>query len=70
MTQHLMSFGLGTRVCGGQNVARMMLRMILATVVRNFDIYANTVETNERTMKIMDAFVRKHHFAFICMLSC
>lgn len=70
MTQHLMSFGLGTRVCGGQNLARMMLRMILATVVRNFDIYANTVETNERTMKIMDAFVRKYHFAFIRMLSC
>lgn len=58
MSQHLMPFGLGTRVCGGQNLARMMLKVTLATTVRNFDVVANTVETNERTMKIMDAFVR------------
>ncbi|KAK7676146.1 hypothetical protein QCA50_020897 [Cerrena zonata] len=57
MSQHLMPFGLGTRVCGGQNLARMMLKITLATTVRNFDIIANSAETNERTMKIMDAFV-------------
>ncbi|KAI0074783.1 cytochrome P450 [Panus rudis PR-1116 ss-1] len=57
MMQHLMPFGTGSRVCGGQNFAKMMLKIVLATVVRNFDVSANIAETNERTMKIMDAFV-------------
>jgi len=56
MGQYLMPFGTGTRVCGGQNLAQMMLRIAVATVVRNFDVVA-PVETNERSMEIKDSFV-------------
>jgi len=57
MTQHMMPFGVGTRICGGQNLAHMMLRIISAAVVRNFTIAANVAETNEQTMEMRDAFV-------------
>ncbi|OAX38861.1 cytochrome P450 [Rhizopogon vinicolor AM-OR11-026] len=56
MTQYLMPFGSGTRVCGGQNLAQMMLRISVAAVARNFDVVA-PAETNERSMEIKDSFV-------------
>ena len=58
MAQYLMPFGVGTRVCGGQNLAQIVLRVMLAALVVNFDISANRQETNDRTMEIKDAFVR------------
>ena len=54
-----MPFGVGTRICGGQNLAQIVLRVALATFVANFDISVNRQETNEKTMQIKDAFVRK-----------
>ena len=58
MTQHMMPFGTGSRVCGGQNLAQMMLRIVVAAVARNFEVIAPT-ETTERTMEIKDSFVRQ-----------
>jgi len=57
MSAHMMPFGLGSRVCIGQNVAQMMMRMVLASLVRNFNI-RTALETNERSMAMRDAFVR------------
>ncbi|KAF4619446.1 hypothetical protein D9613_004739 [Agrocybe pediades] len=56
MSTHMMPFGTGTRVCGGQNLAQMMLRLAVAAFVRNFDISA-PVETTEKSMDIKDSFV-------------
>ncbi|KAF9443296.1 cytochrome P450 [Macrolepiota fuliginosa MF-IS2] len=56
MTQHMMPFGTGTRVCGGQNLAQVMLRIAIATITKNFNIAA-PAETNERSMEIRDSFV-------------
>lgn len=56
MAQSLMPFGTGSRVCGGQSLAQMMLRIAVATVARNFDVVAPP-ETNERSMEIKDSFV-------------
>ncbi|KIY46145.1 cytochrome P450 [Fistulina hepatica ATCC 64428] len=56
MNQYMMPFGIGTRTCGGQNLAQVMLRVVLVAVVRNFDIEA-PVETNERSMEMRDSFV-------------
>jgi cytochrome P450 len=56
MMQYMMPFGYGTRVCGGQNVAQMMMKIVIAAVVRNFDVAA-PVETNEQSMEIKDSFV-------------
>ena len=57
MAQHLIPFGVGTRLCGGQNLVQIMLRVIIAVIVKNFNISANLDETNEQTMEIRDAFV-------------
>ncbi|KLO04572.1 cytochrome P450 [Schizopora paradoxa] len=56
LSAHLFPFGHGPRVCGGQNLAQMMLRIALATIVRNFDL-APAVGTNEKSMEIKDSFV-------------
>jgi cytochrome P450 len=56
MNQYMMPFGVGSRVCGGQNLAQVMLRIAVATVVKNFDIVAPP-ETNESTMEMRDSFV-------------
>ncbi|TDL30161.1 cytochrome P450 [Rickenella mellea] len=56
MNSHMMPFGSGTRTCGGQNVAQMMLRIVVAAMVRNFDVIASS-ETTEKSMEIKDSFV-------------
>ncbi|KAG6824957.1 hypothetical protein H0H92_005314 [Tricholoma furcatifolium] len=56
MNYHMMPFGTGSRVCGGQNFAQVIVRVIVAAMVRNFDIVAPP-ETNERSMTIKDSFV-------------
>ncbi|EAU82615.2 cytochrome P450 11B1 [Coprinopsis cinerea okayama7 len=56
MHQHLMAFGAGVRVCGGQNLAQIVLRVVVAMIVRNFNVFAPE-ETNERSMEIKDSFV-------------
>ena len=70
MEQYLMPFGAGPRVCGGQNLAQIVLRIVIATVVRNFDIVARAAETNERTMDIRDAFVSVYMTAWLFLASC
>lgn len=57
MHQSLSTFGLGSRPCAGMNLAQTALKWIISTVVRNFDITANPLETNEKTMNIKDVFV-------------
>ena len=53
MNQQMMPFGVGTRVCGGQNLAQVMLRIVVAGVARNFIVSAQASETNDRTMQIL-----------------
>ncbi|KAF8801579.1 cytochrome P450 [Phlegmacium glaucopus] len=56
MATHMMPFGSGSRVCGGQNLAQVMLKVVVASFARNFDISA-PAETNEGSMDIRDSFV-------------
>lgn len=56
MAAYMMPFGTGTRVCGGQNLALMMLKLALAAFVRNFEIRA-PAETTDLSMEIKDSFV-------------
>ena len=65
MTAHMMPFGRGSRICIGQNVAQMMMRMVLASLVRNFDIRA-APETDERSMAMRDAFVSTSSLNDLC----
>ena len=57
MAQNMMPFGTGSRVCGGQNLAQCMLKIVLAVIVRNFDVIAPS-ETTEKSMEMRDSFVR------------
>lgn len=66
MTQHMIPFGVGTRVCGGQNLAMMMIRIVVVSMVRNFKIVAPP-ETNDKSMDMRDAFVSSAHIV-ICSL--
>ncbi|GAW10238.1 cytochrome p450 [Lentinula edodes] len=56
MQQNMMPFGTGSRVCGGQNLAQIMLKVMVAAMARNFDVVA-PAETNEKSMDIKDSFV-------------
>ena len=56
MTANLNPFGFGTRVCGGQNLAQIMLRIGVAVIARNLRIEVPP-ETTEKSMAIRDAFV-------------
>jgi hypothetical protein len=68
MHQHLVPFGVGTRQCGGQNLAQGVLRIVVAAVVRRFEPRADVRETNGRGMAMCDAFVSvSFGFAFGCM---
>ncbi|OCB88939.1 cytochrome P450 [Sanghuangporus baumii] len=64
MAKHMFPFGHGPRVCGGQNLAQIMLRVVLSAIARNFDIIA-PLETNEKSMAMRDIFV-----AFPAALEC
>lgn len=57
MMQAMMPFGVGTRLCGGHHLAQLMLRIVVAVIVRHFNIVAPS-ETTERSMDIRDSFVR------------
>ena len=57
MNQHMMPFGTGSRVCGGQNLAQMVLRIAIAAIARNFDVVSPS-ETTEASMEMRDSFVR------------
>jgi len=57
MNRHMMPFGTGSRVCGGQNLAQMVLRIAIAAIARNFDV-VSPPETTETSMEMRDSFVR------------
>lgn len=54
---HMMPFGLGTRVCPGQQLAQAVIRIALVAVVRNFIIQPYS-STTEASMKMKTGFVR------------
>ena len=56
MNRYMMPFGTGSRVCGGQNLAQMVLRIAIAAIARNFDI-TSPPETTETSMEMRDSFV-------------
>jgi cytochrome P450 len=56
MNRYMMPFGTGSRVCGGQNLAQMVLRIAIAAIARNFDI-VSPPETTETSMEMRDSFV-------------
>lgn len=58
---HLMPFGTGQRICGGMNLAHIMLRVALVAIVRNFDIVAPP-ETTPESMGQRFAFVRLGYY--------
>jgi cytochrome P450 len=45
--EHLMPFGLGSRACVGQQLAQASFRVILAAVVRNFNLSAAPTTTSD-----------------------
>ena len=56
MNRHMMPFGTGSRVCGGQNLAQMVLRIAITAIARNFDV-VSPPETTETSMEMRDSFV-------------
>lgn len=62
MAQSLVPFGMGPRICIGQHLARNSVRTMMAAVIRNFEVLP-CPETNDKTMEMMELFVRTA-FAF------
>lgn len=56
MAQHMMPFGTGSRVCGGQVLAGVMMKIVLVALLRNFEFEA-AEGTDEGSMGIRDSFV-------------
>ncbi|KAJ7218241.1 cytochrome P450 [Mycena haematopus] len=56
MASHMMPFGTGSRICGGLNLAHIMMRVVLVAVLRNFDVEA-APGTDEKSMDMRDSFV-------------
>ena len=70
MNRHMMPFGTGSRVCGGQNLAQIVLRISIAAIARNFDVVSPS-RTTETSMEMRDSFVR-YSFCpiFVRLISC
>ncbi|KIK52695.1 hypothetical protein GYMLUDRAFT_265313 [Collybiopsis luxurians FD-317 M1] len=64
MQQNMMPFGTGSRVCGDQNLAQIMLKIMVAAMARDFEI-VTPVETNEKSMKIKDSFSANLHSTLV-----
>jgi cytochrome P450 len=56
LSQALAPFGLGSRVCIGQHLARNAIKTMIAAIIRNFEVLPCS-ETNEKTMDMMELFV-------------
>ena len=56
MQTHMIPFGFGPRICGGQSLALIMTREILVGLLRNFTVVLDP-ETDEHSMEMNDAFV-------------
>ncbi|KAJ7233054.1 cytochrome P450 [Mycena rebaudengoi] len=55
LSQALAPFGLGSRVCIGQHLARNAIKTMIAAIIRNFEVLPCS-ETNEKTMDMMELF--------------
>ncbi|KAJ3984413.1 cytochrome P450 [Lentinula detonsa] len=55
MSQAWAPYGLGTRICIGQHLARGAMKTVLAALLRNFDVLP-CPETNDKTMDMMELF--------------
>ncbi|KAJ7915903.1 cytochrome P450 [Mycena leptocephala] len=56
MASHMMPFGTGSRICGGLNLAHIIMRVVLVAVLRNFEVEA-APGTDEKSMDMRDSFV-------------
>ncbi|KAJ7282392.1 cytochrome P450 [Mycena rebaudengoi] len=56
--EHLMPFGLGSRACVGQQLAQASFRVILAAVVRNFNLSAAPTTTSDSMSPQIAGFPR------------
>ncbi|KAJ6566574.1 cytochrome P450 [Mycena capillaripes] len=56
MASHMMPFGTGSRICGGLNLAHIIMRVVLVPVLRNFEVEA-APGTDEKSMNMRDSFV-------------
>lgn len=65
MNQHFMPFGLGSRVCVAQRLAMIVMRVVIASIVRNFDIVAPP-ETTRQSMTPKDSYV--WHLCIVLLL--
>lgn len=66
MANHMMPFGTGSRICGGLNLAHIIMRVVLVAVLRNFEVEA-APGTDEKSMDMRDSFVRA--FRSLCALA-
>jgi cytochrome P450 len=66
MASHMMPFGTGSRICGGLNLAHIIMRVVLVAVLRNFEVEA-APGTDEKSMDMRDSFVRA--FRPLCALA-
>ncbi|GAW09692.1 cytochrome p450 [Lentinula edodes] len=55
MLQAWAPYGLGTRICIGQHLARGAIKTVLAALLRNFDVLPFP-ETNDESMEMMELF--------------
>jgi len=60
MNLRFMPFGLGTHFGAGRNMALMVTKLVVASLVRDFEIIVDERETNEKTMEPRDS----HFFSF------
>ncbi|KAJ7111343.1 cytochrome P450 [Mycena epipterygia] len=56
MASHMIPFGTGSRICGGMNLAQIIMRVVLVAVLRNFEVEA-AEGTDEKSMDMRDSFV-------------
>ncbi|KAJ7209254.1 cytochrome P450 [Mycena pura] len=56
MASYMMPFGTGSRICGGLNLAHVIMRVVLVAVLRNFEVEA-APGTDEKSMDMRDSFV-------------
>ncbi|KZT37327.1 cytochrome P450 [Sistotremastrum suecicum HHB10207 ss-3] len=55
MRTNFIPYGLGARMCSGWNLANVMLRVLLSTLTRNFDIIA-APETTQSSLYVLESF--------------
>ncbi|KAF7314170.1 hypothetical protein MKEN_00889200 [Mycena kentingensis (nom. inval.)] len=62
MTNSMCPFGIGSRICGGKNLAQMILRILLVAILRNFEVDA-AQGTDEKSMDMRGLFCTSPRFS-------